>query len=168
MIIVVEGIDGTGKTTVSEKVANNTGFNYRHYPVDYRYWYNVVHDRQLAMALDLVYNAVDTNSNWILDRYLPSSRVYGMSYLLYNTIENLVPLADYSILLYCDPGVAYKRMLSRGLDDLDPSEPELMVYQKKYLDLGTWDKIVDTTDKTTLEVYNDVRLFTEACYNGLL
>lgn len=161
MIIVLEGIDGTGKTTVSEKVANNTGFNYRHYPVNYSYWYNVTQDKHIAMAVDLVVNAVDASSDWILDRYLPSSRVYGMDHFLYNTIEYSVPSADYNIILCCDPGVAYRRMLARGLDELDPSEAELMVYQQRYLDLDIWDKKVDTTHMTTLEVYNEIRRFTE-------
>ena len=168
MIIVLEGVDGTGKTTVSERVANATGFNYRHYPVDYPYWYNITRDKQTAMAVDLVVNSVYANENWILDRYLPSSRVYGMGKDLYNKIESLVPPADYNILLCCNPDVAYKRMLGRGLDELDPSEAELEVYQQRYLDLGIWDFTVDTTHKTALEVYNDVKLFTEACYNGLL
>ena len=88
MIIVVEGIDGTGKTTVSKKVADSIGFNYRHYPVDYPHWYNIVQDKQKAMALDLLSNAVDPYTSWILDRYLPSSKVYGMGHLLYNTVKN--------------------------------------------------------------------------------
>ena len=168
MIIVVEGIDGTGKTTVSKKVANSIGFNYRHYPVDYSYWYNIVQDKQKAMALDLLSNAVDPYTNWILDRYLPSSKVYGMSYLLYNTVKNLIPPADYNILLWCDPNVAYKRMLSRGLSELDPGEDELIVYQQKYLNLGIWDIIIDTTHTTTMEVYNGVKQVTDARYNNLL
>lgn len=168
MIIVVEGIDGTGKTTVSKKVANSIGFNYRHYPVDYSYWYNTVQDKQKAMALDLISNAVDPSTNWILDRYLPSSKVYGMGHLLYNTVKNSVPPADYNILLWCDPNVAYTRMLSRGLSELDPSEDELMAYQQRYLDLDIWDIIIDTTHKTTMEVYNGVKRFTDARYNNLL
>lgn len=168
MIIVLEGVDGTGKTTVSERLATTTGSNYRHYPVDYHYWYNITRDKQMAMAVDLVVNSVDANKDWVLDRYLPSSRVYGMDNILYNTIENLVPPADYNILLCCNPYVAYNRMLGRGLDELDPGEAELEAYQQRYLDLGIWDFIVDTTHKTTLEVYNDVKLFTEACYNGVL
>lgn len=168
MIIVIEGIDGTGKTTVSEKVATDIRFNYRHYPVNFRYWYNIVHNKEDAMYVDLLYNAVDPYTNWILDRYLPSSKVYGTSPQLYNTIETLMPPANYNILLCCDPTVAYKRMLDRGLDELDPNEKKLMAYQEKYLDLNIWDKIVDTTHKTTMEVYNDVRRFTASCYNSLL
>ena len=168
MIIVIDGIDGTGKTTVSEKVATDIGFNYRHYPVDFSYWYNIVQDKQKALAIDILVNSVDLSTNWILDRYLPSSKVYGMRTLLYNKVKKLVPPADYNILLCCDPTVAYKRMLDRGLDELDPNEKKLMAYQEKYLDLDIWDKIVDTTHKTTMEVYNDVRRFTASCYNSLL
>ena len=168
MIIVVEGIDGTGKTTVSKKVADSIGFNYRHYPVDYPHWYNIVQDKQKAMALDLLSNAIDPYTNWILDRYLPSSKVYGMGHLLYNTVKNLIPPANYNILLWCDPNVAYKRMLSRGLSELDPSKDELIVYQQKYLDLGIWDIIINTTHKTTMEVYNGVKQVTDARYNNLL
>ena len=120
------------------------------------------------MALDMAANAVDKSKDWILDRYLPSSLVYGMSHPLYSNIKKLVPLADYNILLCCDPDVAYKRMLDRGLDELDPSQEELIIYQQRYLELDIWDKTVDTTHKTIQEVYNDVKSFTKACVNCLL
>jgi dTMP kinase len=168
VIIVLEGVDGTGKTTVSKKVADDLGVNYRHYPVDYQLAYSIIGDKQLAMAFDMVSNTVNPEANWLFDRYLPSSVVYGMDWQLYNTLESSVPPADRNILLYCEPGVAYKRILGRGVDDLDPTELQLKYYQDKYLSLDIWDKVLDTTNKTKQEVYNEVRGYAEACYNGIL
>lgn len=168
MIIVIEGIDGTGKTTVSTRVAQDLGINYRHYPVDYEQAYNLVHDKQMAMALDLVAYKVSEFSDWILDRYMPSSAVYGMNKGLYDTLETLVPVADYNILLTCNPQVAYQRAVTRGLNELDPTELELVTLQEKYIGLGIWDAIIDTTTKTITEVYSEVRQFAKACYNRIL
>ena len=120
MITVIEGIDGTGKTTVATKIANSLNINYRHYPVDYDKYYNLLFNKDLAMAFDMVCNKVDPSQNWIIDRYLQSSWVYGMSTNIYNTLEIMVPKANKNILLICDPSVAYNRMIKRGLDNLDP------------------------------------------------
>lgn len=167
MIIVIEGIDGTGKTTVSKQVSYDLGVNYRHYPVDYQLAYGITRDRQLAMAFDMVANTVNPDCNWIFDRYLPSSVAYGMDFKLYNTLESLVPSADRNILLCCEPQVAYKRMLTRGLDELDPTGAQLETYQNKYLELNIWDLVIDTTNKKPEEVYNEVRSFAEVSYSSL-
>lgn len=168
MLTVIEGIDGTGKTTVATKIADNLNINYRHYPVDYNKYYSVVFNKDLAMAFDIVCNQVDPSLNWMIDRYLQSSWVYGMNSNLYNLLEMIVPKADQNILLTCDPDVAYKRMMSRGFNKLDPELEKLESLQEEYIALSGWDSILDTTHMEVIEVYNEIKSFTEASYNSLL
>lgn len=168
MLTVIEGIDGTGKTTVAKKIANNLNIHYRHYPVDYNKYYRVVFNKDLAMAFDIVCNLVDPSLNWIIDRYLQSSWVYGMNSNLYNLLEMIVPKADQNILLTCDPNVAYTRMMNRGLNQLDPELEKLESLQEEYMALSGWDLILDTTNMEVTEVFNEIKSFTEASYNRLL
>lgn len=168
MLTVIEGIDGTGKTTVAANIAYNFNINYRHYPVDYKKYYSVVYNKDLAMAFDMVCNQVDPSLNWIIDRYLQSSWVYGMDINLYNMLKMIVPKVDKNILLICDPNVAYKRMMTRGLNNLDPDIDKLEGLQEEYMALPNWDLIVDTTSMKVTEVYNEVKLFTEISYNSVL
>lgn len=168
MLIVIEGVDGTGKTTVATRIGKKLNINYRHYPVNYNKYYSMVYDKDLSMVFDMLCNKVDPSLNWIIDRYLQSSLVYGMDTRFYNVLKTEIPNADQNILLTCDPEVAYNRMLTRGLNQLDPDLEKLEYLQNEYLALPDWDLIVDTTNKEVIEVFNEIKLFTQTRYNSLL
>lgn len=71
MIILVEGVDKTGKTTLSNELATITGFEYRKH--------STMHSSLDALvAAKNVMNGLSTKKNYVFDRfYFPSDLIYG-------------------------------------------------------------------------------------------
>jgi thymidylate kinase len=144
-IIVIEGIDGSGKTTLAKRLATELGYTYRHYPYDLDQKL-ANHNLQLAMAYDLIENPPTPDQDWVLDRYLPSSLVYGMPLNLYLQTANRLPMANISILLDVSAQVSLDRAIARAeVDPLGYDLASLGVKQELingYHQLG-WDIVIN-------------------------
>lgn len=118
MFIIVEGPDGSGKTTLANQISAQTGF-----PVEHRSKPETQEEKDAMMQgyLDLV----KSNRNAILDRCWYSEMVYGrvmrdQAYMDYPQMYELERgLAKHgAILIHCtgQPSVLYKRARLRGED----------------------------------------------------
>lgn len=157
-IIVIEGIDGSGKTTLAKALAKELGYNYRHYPYDLDKSL-AQKNLQLAMAYDLVENKPDPKQDWVLDRYTQSSRVYGMPYNLYLQTVSRIPRADISVLLNVSANVSLERAIARGLDDPLGYDLASVGYKQELIDSYlklNWDVIIDVDLLTPQEVYTEL------------
>ena len=85
MIIIVEGIDRVGKTTLCNRLSNEFNIPVHKYKgiVDYKNMKNIEETDKMLMAIQLLQ---ETNSNIILDRFSFSDYVYGLIERDYATI----------------------------------------------------------------------------------
>lgn len=70
MIIIIEGPDGSGKTTLAEKLSKQTG-----YPVVHHSYPKT--DEEKRMMLSYYLDTIETGKNMIIDRCWYSEMVYG-------------------------------------------------------------------------------------------
>lgn len=115
-IIVLEGLDGSGKTTLAHALADTIGYQYRHYPVDLeRQKANIPasYGTDYMMMRDMLDNPPDPLTDWVLDRYVPSHKAYGGRF---GWNLSTMPLADLSFLIQVDPQVSLDRCRLRGND----------------------------------------------------
>lgn len=114
MLIVIEGVDGAGKSTLALKLAHLLRYRYRHYPTSDikqipRY------PRDAAYALDMVANPPSTD-NMVVDRYYYSHIAYGGKYGDY--LKAKLPKPNLAFLINISAEESYQRCATRG-DDLD-------------------------------------------------
>lgn len=157
-IIVIEGIDGSGKTTLAKQLAKELGYTYRHYPYQLDLKLAPV-NLQLAMANDLLKNPPTPDQDWVLDRYLPSSLVYGMSLNLYLQTANSLPCADISILLDVSAKVSLERAIARA--EFDPLGYDLA-------SLGVKQELIDGYHKLGWDITLDANQTPDQVYSQLL
>ena len=133
MFIVIEGADGTGKSTLAAKLANHLGatltFEPSHGPIGWWVRQNLS-DLSAAtlpylFAADRAQHVTETiapalaaGEMVVCDRYIPSSVAYqGLDAIQLNTT---FPVPDLTILLTVSPDVARQRIAAR--DALTPFE----------------------------------------------
>jgi Thymidylate kinase len=121
-IIVIEGLDGAGKTTLATKLAEVLGYNYRHYPVDLEAAQKLHPGKNLDfyLIIDMLNNPPDPKQNWVVDRYYQSHGAYGGRYCQTLTIALeltcMLPKPDFSFLLDVDPLESFNRCAAIGKD----------------------------------------------------
>lgn len=145
MIVVLEGIDGSGKTTLAKRLSRDIGFNYIHFPVDVDL--TLPHDElQQAMADDLLKNApVMQSGDWVVDRFWQSSYAYGMpTSMLLGVLSDLPEYKSLSIYFDIPALVSLTRCLDRGNMDKFDKAPieERQRLIKRYSELQ-WDCVID-------------------------
>ena len=147
MLIVIEGIDGSGKTTLAQRLSNAWGFEYRHYPFSLDPA-TASKNLQQAMFDDLVKHKPSAEFDWVVDRYTQSSYVYGMPSKLYQRLVTCVPTPDLTVYLDISPQESLDRCLRRGLPDpLGYDSASIVMRQdliNRYQEL-TWDIVLDAT-----------------------
>lgn len=118
MIIILEGPDGSGKTTLAEKLQKQTGYQLLH-----RVQPKTEEDKQRMM--DEYVQVLRTGKNCILDRSWYSEMVYGPimrdhSVICYPQMYELERLAAKygGLIIHCTApeNVLWKRCLRRGED----------------------------------------------------
>ena len=119
MIIIIEGPDGSGKTTLAEQISTQTG-----YPIEHRSKPETEEDRA-KMQEDYI-NLVMSNRNVILDRCWYSEIVYGrvmrdQSYISYDDMyafEELLANNGGGIIIHCTGATStlWDRCKKRGED----------------------------------------------------
>lgn len=132
-IIVLEGLDGAGKSTVAKMLADALGYQLRHYPVDLEkaLKFSPASGTDFAMAVDMVTHP-PTEGDWVLDRYYHSHYAYGGRF--FETLKQDLPKPDYSFLIDVDPLDSFMRCLERG-DDQDISVQSRQDIRKRYHEL---------------------------------
>lgn len=159
-IIVLEGLDGSGKTGLGLRLAEVLGYVYRHYPVDLEKAKRTNPGKSLDfyMAVDMLMNPPDISQNWVLDRYYHSHTAYGGSYSAF--LENgQLPKPDYTFLLAVDPQTSFNRCSSRG-DDTDISVDQRKIILERYIKNYTYTSLIPgsfTQSESLMHVINVLR-----------
>lgn len=132
-IIVLEGVDGSGKSTVTKMLADALGFQLRHYPVDLEKAreFSPGSGTDFAMAVDMVTNP-PLDGDWVLDRYYYSHYAYGGRFT--PLLKRLLPKPDYSFLVDVDPIESFIRCQKRG-NDTDISVAKRQEVRSRYHEL---------------------------------
>ena len=147
MLIVLEGIDGAGKTTLAEELAEQFAATHPHFTTE------ILHRGPLKPEVDpldeyensLTYNAANLTKLVICDRWYLSEMIYGPLYrgrsrvdeFRWAHIEKFLQARGAVKLLVSAPlSVIEERLAARGEDFLN-SEDRKFVHAK-YLELGNW------------------------------
>lgn len=76
MIYIIEGVDGTGKTTLANEIVKQKNAAFLHCSFNSRWGMRAYHEAMIRCAEDLNDNGIDV----VLDRWAPSEKVYGNIY----------------------------------------------------------------------------------------
>lgn len=134
MFIVLEGSDGTGKSTLVTQLADRIGgVVYKTPPKKYRKYSDKLHrDAPVAQHYQFYRDAVLDASNEIEELLASGKRVvcdrYWMTTVAYHVVmgavvdphdfKNIV-MPDFTVLLVTDPDTQIERILERGIDSGD-------------------------------------------------
>lgn len=135
MIIAVEGLDGTGKTTISKYISKKYNYQYKN---DYlEKMLNLTEEQFFAMKekindylevrtlifmSSLVYNIQTAPTNTVFDRYILSEYYYDGSQESEEWFKTFVKkefLPDLTFILYADDDIRRKRIYKRNKNDKD-------------------------------------------------
>jgi thymidylate kinase len=118
MIIIIEGPDGSGKTTLANTIAHQTG-----YPVVHRS--QPKNDEEKKQMMQSYIDTIKAGKNCIFDRCWYSEMVYGpvmrdasvISYPEMYELERMLAKRG-ALIIYCtdDYGVLWQRATKRGED----------------------------------------------------
>lgn len=183
MIVAVEGMDGVGKTEISNHISKQHGFTFIEKPL--HYFYNDGADANYAdlmkvanrmydiddgvlkswyIALGNIYVArMFQNENIVIDRHLVSNYYWNGSIDSDPVFKALIETSgtpDLTVLLYATPKTRMERLKKRDKDDPDLSDPEKkddgynkMVY---FLEKYNLPYIVINTENRTLDEVKQV------------
>lgn len=170
MIVAFEGLDGVGKSTISNKFCNEFGFKYVERPLYSLFEierenslehkiacklenkvYNETKSSELKScltALGLIYiHKARNNENLVLDRALLSNFSYNgteQSLPLFEALLNMSVYPDITFLLYASEPTRRNRIIKRNPFDPDLTDPEVTTQ--------TYEKLFDFIKKYNLPV----------------
>lgn len=119
MIYILEGVDGTGKTTLSKKLCANLGLSYMHFSAPETH-------ADIRTMYDMYLNILLTNDNILLDRSWISDYVYGTAYRKFPALSGIerdvlehICLAKGLKVIFCtdEANVIADRIKARGDDE---------------------------------------------------
>lgn len=131
MLFIIEGPDGSGKTSLAETLSKQTG-----YPIVHRS--QPKSEEEKAKMFDEYLRLASSSKNVILDRCWYSEMVYGpvmrdASVLSYPDMYKLEAAAKKhgAIVIYCtdQPGVLWKRCKRRGEDYIVDASTYNAIYE---------------------------------------
>lgn len=118
MIIILEGPDGSGKTTLANKLAEQTGYDVVHMSMPKS-------EEEKVKMFSMYKQALEESDNVIFDRCWYSEMAYGpvmrgASYISHNNmyeLENILAKKG-AIVIYCkdNPKTLWSRCMRRGED----------------------------------------------------
>jgi len=170
-LVVIEGVDGVGKTTLAERLKREYGYRYI-YPVPHpfdlirkeieilndveaRFWFYLAGNITLQQELRKI---LASGTRVVLDRYvystMASHRAKGSSVdcIQLSKVPFIAP--DLAILLTCAPEVRNKRILGRKLERQEYVDREGSILNATERFLREYPfKIIDTTNLTEEEVF---------------
>ena len=132
-LVVIEGVDGVGKTTLAKKIEREFGYRYI-YPVpdpfksirqqveelgdvEVRFWYYLASNMALQQVLQ---HMLTEDKKVVLDRYIYSTmashQAMGATVDCVDLQKVPYVVPDLAILLTCSPEVRNERILSRGIE----------------------------------------------------
>ncbi len=178
MHIAIEGVDGVGKTTISQIVAKRLNFKFVEKPLHYLFdseneFENYFRIRDYVNLQD---NKIFTSwfyglgniflyhkfkdLNVVTDRHLVSNFYWSgddTSRKVFNCMIELIGKPDYTFLLYAKEDVIRKRIINRDLEDPDVKKAELS--QRAYVKMENFlkdykmeYKLIDTSELNANEV----------------
>ena len=153
MRIALDGCDGTGKTTISEKLANRLGCNiirltyagdrsFEAY-VDLMTCENVVHDR--TFLSEMIYPKYFGRSSRLSPSIIPS------------LFRGIAALNIKLFVLTAKPETILERIAKRGDEFIDDEDKFIQINQD-YLDVAAEHgfTVIDTTNKTIDEIVKEI------------
>jgi dTMP kinase len=139
--ILIEGIDGSGKTTLAKTLAEELNFYYLKFPTEF-YYKNATKSALANAHLHMVdfYNNAEfiLINNVVLDRYLPSHLAYeiltngGPDTKNWLDISVNLPIPNYTFYLNIDVKNVWKRLETRKTLTFEESITNLYLVQQSY------------------------------------
>lgn len=155
MIVAIEGMDGSGKSTVALRLANQHQYEYISYPIKNFFNFD---SKTFDAICDKVYEAKDTrtkawffalgnlltivenpNKNLVIDRHNYFWNGDQKTDGIFKELVSTIPLPDLTIILYAGVQTRIERLKKRNKQDPDLFDTEKMV-------LG-YDKMIEYADK---------------------
>ncbi|MGL5625861.1 AAA family ATPase [Cetobacterium sp.] len=177
--IAIEGIDGSGKTTVGTALAEKLGYKFISKPMseiigkeEYKNCVPKLNKNQNELVKSLFYacgNAysLGLNENIVVDRHLLSNYYHNFgenNKKLFDVLIEILGKPDLTVLLYCKNTIRQKRMIDRNPEDKDIEEvfkfnevelkkmkDFLNKYKFNYIEIDTTNLTIEETIKKILE-----------------
>lgn len=174
-LVVVEGTDGVGKTTLAERIKEELGYQYFYSvprpfdsirkqieslgDIEARFWYYLASNVTLQRELRRL---IVSGLHIVLDRYLYSTiashEAMGatVACVELSRVPYLIP--DVAILLTCKTKERNRRILSRGLETPEYLERESPILDETERLLREYPfQVIDTTNLNPEEVFAEAR-----------
>lgn len=182
MKIVIEGMDGVGKSTIAKMLAEKLGYDYVESPLfslfctnnknkaDFLDYIekNVYCDTNTKLfkawctGLGNIFNIQNSAPNAVIDRHIASNFFWNYteeSSCIFDLLVEIIEKPEITFVLYASPTERRKRIMKRGEDDADLLEERLFIdsYDVLYNCLKKYKfnfEIIDTTNKSINDVLN--------------
>lgn len=131
MIIIIEGPDGSGKTTLASQIAKQTGYPVVHFSVPKT-------EEEKEQMVSMYKQAIKESKNIIFDRCWYSEMAYGpvmrkehvISYPQMYELERMLAKRG-SLIIYCtgSPEVLWRRATARGEDYVTDQQTFVEIFE---------------------------------------
>lgn len=153
-LIVIDGHDGAGKSTIAKGVAEKLGYKYLHFFDDLHPKYSieplsVTENELIQIVQDMIYKLKLSDNNIILDRGLitPTSLLSKQNWEKVRFLFDEIP----TILVYADINTTIKRLSSREVDESQEFDNAYWINQNleiaRYFNVD----IIDTTTDNSID-----------------
>lgn len=115
MIIILEGLPCSGKTTIGWSLAKKLNFNFRSYPVNLGQGSRFMDSKtemDFGMAVDMLTHPPDPQYSWVIENYWKSHCVYGGRFTKY--LKDHLPAPDFTFYLDVCLDLAIERSEQQG------------------------------------------------------